>query len=172
MSASLYRQRHLWFAVLLVLPIWKPVQADECRLITREWTAMDDREVAITRNDGSVVRITAKVADDPRERSAGFQHVCPSTIEKMPMLFLFPRPAKVSFHMANVHAPLDIAFVAADGRIAEIQRMATYARSGEPRQRTYYSPSAPIIAALEAKAGFFGALDVLAGKARIDHLLY
>lgn len=128
---------------------------------------MQARSITITRDDGTEVQLSVKLADDVRERAAGFQHICPETINETPILFLFPRPTPVAFHMRNVHAPLDIAFIDADGRIVDIQRMAVYAADPENTINRYYRPRAPITAALETRVGLFATLGVTAGNARI-----
>ncbi len=149
-------------------PAWIPAHAEDCRVSTSEWLSMQKREITITKSDGSTVRTPAKIADDAHERSAGFQHICPSTVNKMPILFLFPRPTTAWFHMTNVHAPLDIAFVAENGRIVEIQQMAVYPSGGAGGKKKLYRSSVPVVAALEAHAGFFSSLGVSVDGARLE----
>jgi uncharacterized membrane protein (UPF0127 family) len=61
----------------------------------------------------------------------------------------------------GVVAPLDIAFAEADGRIFSLQRMV-------PDRRALYQPLGPFRYALEARAGFFEALAIRAGGARLS----
>lgn len=128
---------------------------------------MQARRVTITRHDGTVAQLSVKLADDVGKRAAGFQHICPETVNETPILFVFPRPTPVAFHMHNVHAPLDIAFIDADGRIVDIQHMAVYATNSKHKGKRYYRPAAPITAALETRAGLLTTLGVTAGNARI-----
>ncbi len=164
--------RRLWGVVVfaaICLAAPRPVSAaGACVPTTPEWEAMQARLITLTRDDGTAVQMSVKLADDVRERAAGFQHICPETVNDIPILFIFSRPARVAFHMHNVHAPLDIAFIDTDGRIADIQQMAVYAMQSNHEINRYYRPAAPITAALETRAGLFAALGVTAGKARID----
>lgn len=124
-----------------------------CQLQTAEFRAMHEDEVIVHREGKREVRITARIADETSELAAGYQHICPQTIENSTILFLFAHPVRSAFHMYNVHAPLDIAFIAVDGSINEILRMEPYrATSREPH---IYRPRQAFVAALEARAGFF-----------------
>ena len=90
---------------------------------------------------------------------------CPETIEQMKILFVFERSGRGAFHMHNVVAPLDIAFVADDGTIVDVQQMLPYADPAKPR---YYAPGAPYRYALEARVGFFAEHGLAAGRGRFD----
>ncbi len=167
---SLPRRR--WCAVVLAAIFfaapWPAAVAGACVPTTPALEAMQVRDITLTRDDGTVVQVSVKLADDGRERAAGFQHICPETVNETLILFVFPRPTQVAFHMHNVHAPLDIAFIDTDGRIADIQQMAVYAVQSNHKANRYYRPAVPITAALETRVGLFAALGVTAGKARID----
>ncbi len=160
----------LWCTAVLVtmcLAESRPAAA-ACVPATPEWEAMQSQLITLTRGDGTSVRMSVKLADDVRERAAGFQHICPETVNDTPILFLFSLPTRVAFHMHNVHAPLDIAFIDADGRIVDIQHMEVYATRSNHKANRYYRPAAPITAALETRAGLLATLGVTAGNARID----
>lgn len=80
------------------------------------------------------------------------------------MLFLYDQPQspRNGFWMYRTRIALDIAFIDAAGRIAEIHRMTpcTAARAGEcPVTR----PTVPYRAALEVNAGAFAAMGVAVG---------
>jgi uncharacterized membrane protein (UPF0127 family) len=151
---------------LAVLP--PGAAAGACVPTTPEWEAMQAGLITLTRDDGTAVQVSVKLADDVRERAAGFQHICPETVNEAPILFVFSKPVRVMFHMQNVHAPLDIGFIDADGRVVDIQYMAVYTEQPHQKVNRYYRPPAPIAAALETRAGLFATLGVTAGKARID----
>lgn len=114
------------------------------------------------------VRLRVRVADDHRERAAGFQHICPETIETTAIYFVFERPRRPSFHMHNVKAPLDIAFIDADGVIVSIQRMEPYV-VGAREQKTY-GPQAEVAGALEARAGYFSGEGITENEWRVELL--
>ena len=115
--------------------------------------AMPDIEISLSRSDGSSHVMAAKLADTNASRAAGFQRVCESTIEAMPILFVFARETIPSFHMNNVVAPIDIAFVDRRGRIESIQSMKPY--SIIEINKPVYSPKKPVLYALEVHKGFF-----------------
>lgn len=87
------------------------------------------------------LRLAARVS----QRSAGMQHLCPGSVAANPMLFVFERALVPSFHMRNVHAELDIAFITPDWTVLEVHRMVP-----GPDLTT---PSGPVLAAIEVAAG-------------------
>lgn len=68
---------------------------------------------------------TLEIADEPTERHIGLMRR-----DSMPanygMIFVFPDEQVRQFHMANTRIPLDIVFVATDGRIVSIKQMKPY----------------------------------------------
>ncbi len=119
---------------------------------TAELEDMAVETIAFVTADGRRIRTSAWIADEPAQQRAGFQHLCPETVARRPMWFQFQRPARVGFHMHNVHAPLDLAFVDAAGVVFEIRRMTPVSR--ERPARTVL-PDRPIVAAVEAADGWF-----------------
>lgn len=109
----------------------------------------------------NIPSITVKTADTNATRSAGFQRVCASTIAATPILFLFARPVTPSFHMNNVVAALDIAFIDEQGKIESIQSMQPY--SLLLLKKPLYSPSRAIVAALETRPGFYADNGIVVG---------
>ena len=105
--------------------------------------------------------VAALVAATPEQRQRGLQEV-----EELPdgtgMLFLFDRDRTTGFWMKDTVVPLEIAFVAADGRIVEILSM-------EPCEQDpceIYAPEESYRAALEVPDGWMTERDVRAG----DHM--
>jgi uncharacterized protein len=115
-------------------------------------------------NGGSVV-VEARVALSSEEQQAGFQYISPDIIKKSLILFVFPVELVTRFHMRNVEAPLDIAFIDGEGAILEIQEMQPD-RGGGPGLHTY-GPNQPFRYALEAPAGFFKDHHISAEKGRM-----
>ena len=72
------------------------------------------------------------------------------------------RPARSprQFHMNNVPAALDIAFIKADGRIFSILKM-------DPSPTNLYGPMGTFRFALEARAGFYESQGIRQGEARL-----
>lgn len=72
------------------------------------------------------------------------------------MLFIFDRERILSFWMFNTITPLDIAYIAADGRIVKTHTMA-------PLETRHYSSVEPAKYALEVLAGTFERLGITEG---------
>ncbi len=107
---------------------------------------------------GEVLRV--RVADEPAEWRAGFQHLCPGA--GGPILFVFPVPQRMGFHMRNVHQPLDIAFLGEDGRVLAVARMA-------PGRGRSLAP-VPVRYVLEAPAGWLAARGLRPGGPALEGL--
>jgi len=152
-----------WLTAVLLLAAL-PAGAD-CVDATGALRGMARGEVVLHGPAGEAVKLEARVADEARERSAGFQHICPDVVARTAIYFEFARPRRPSFHMHNVKAPLDIAFIDGGGAVVDIQRMEPYV-AGAARQ-VYYSPPTPVAAALEARAGFFAEHGIHAGGWRV-----
>lgn len=73
------------------------------------------------------------------------------------MLFVFNDVRPRSFWMQNTLIPLDIIFIAADGRIVNIEAMA------EPRTETSRESDGPAAAVLEINGGLSAMLGIRAG---------
>jgi len=110
-------------------------------------------EVTISREDGSSISFMAKLADDNQKRAAGFQRICESTMIAMPILFTFESEVVPSFHMNNVVASIDIAFIRKNAMVDVIHTMKPY--SVMSLKKPLYSSIKPIVAALETHQGFF-----------------
>lgn len=124
-----------------------------CELDNAALRAMPEVQVTLTASSGKEHTVTARLADNNQTRAAGFQRVCASVIAAMPILFEFKVPRVPRFHMHNVVAPIDIAFILPDNGIDSIQAMQPY--SLIQIDKPLYQPSQPSIAALEAYPGFF-----------------
>lgn len=72
------------------------------------------------------------------------------------MLFVFDRPEPRAFWMKNTFIPLSIAFIAADGRILNIDDMA-------PQDETSHWSKGPAMYTLEMKKGWFAERGIKAG---------
>jgi len=124
-----------------------------CEMENDALRAMTPSQLSFERVDGSVFKVEVRTADNNYTRSEGFQRVCKEAIAAKPILFLFDRELMPRFHMNNVVASIDIAFIKKNGEIESIQAMAPYTLVS--RERPLYGPSEPIVAALEAHPGFY-----------------
>jgi len=154
-----------WRKILLILSAFVLVlfllsaHIDELRT-TKEFRKMETVTIKIVNDENQVLELEVKVADEPDERAAGFQNISRSIIEKTLILFVFPEEEYAFFHMRNVEASLDIAFIKADGTIIEIMRM-------DPDSNRLYSPNESFKYAIEAPAGFFEEKRITAGKSKL-----
>lgn len=104
--------------------------------------------------------LRVKAADTPDRQAGGFQCATPEEIQRNLILFDFGNEILTQFHMRNVPAALDIAFIKADGSIFSILKM-------EPSPSQLYGPMGPFRYALEARAGFYASQGIHQGDARL-----
>ncbi|MBO3800322.1 MAG: DUF192 domain-containing protein [Candidatus Brockarchaeota archaeon] len=121
---------------------------------------METAKIKIVNDEGQVLELEVKVADEPDERAAGFQNISRSIMEKTIILFVFPSEINGLFHMRNVEASLDIAFVKANGTIIEIMRM-------DPDPSRLYGPNESFKYAIEAPPGFFEEKKITSKRSRL-----
>ena len=99
--------------------------------------------------------VVAEVARSNEERAQGLMYR-----EEVPdgtgMLFVFPDLAVRSFWMQNTYVALDIAYMAADMRIINIEPL-------EPESTTSVPSNAPAQYALEVRQGWFAEKGIEAG---------
>jgi hypothetical protein len=109
----------------------------------------------ITLNAG-IHNISAEVARTPEERAIGLMFR-----ESMPphngMLFIFEQPAQQCFWMKNTLIALDVAFVADDGTIVNVDRM-------KPQTLDNHCSSKPVRYVLEMNEGWFEKRGLKAGS--------
>ncbi len=141
------------FISLVWLSACASAQMQKCETTNAALKAMPSVEVVLTRKDGSELLLNAKLADNNYTRAAGFQRVCESTMRETPILFTFERELVPSFHMNNVVAPIDIAFIRKNNEIDIIHAMQVY--SVVTLNKPVYSATTPIVAALETHQGFY-----------------
>ncbi len=89
----------------------------------------------------------AEVAITPEQRAVGLMHRF-SLQPDHGMLFVFERAEAQAFWMRNTYVPLSIAFIAADGRIVNIDDM-------KPQTEDSHYSKGPVVYALEMRKGWF-----------------
>lgn len=102
-------------------------------------------------------KLEVEIVQSDEERMRGLMHR-EQLGENEGMLFVFEEAQIQSFWMRNTFIPLDIAFIDANGKIIDVQRM-------EPLDETksYFSP-APVPYVLEVNAGWFERNGVTVGE--------
>jgi uncharacterized membrane protein (UPF0127 family) len=136
-----------------------PVPDPECPRWRDAFVAMPVRMLTI-RAGAKTLAVRVKVADTAERQAGGFQCATPDEIQRNLILFDFREEIVTQFHMRNVPAPLDIAFIKADGRIFSIVRM-------DPSPTRLYGPMGPFRYALEAHAGFYESQGIKQGEAQL-----
>ena len=124
---------------------------------------MHQEGVTLLNDAGNLIYINALIADDGKERAAGFQYVCQQVITTTNILFVYTQPVNSRFHMSNVKAPLDIGFFDDQGLLVKVIKMEVYR---DDSRATYYAGS-PYQYALETRVGFFKEKELSAGKTRL-----
>lgn len=106
-------------------------------------------------------RFEVWLADSPARRAQGLMFV-----EQLPpgtgMLFVYGSPGTVSMWMKNTLIPLDMLFLAADGRVTRI------ARNTKPHSLATISSMGPVVGVLEIGGGESARLGIDTGD-RIVH---
>ena len=134
---------------------------------TPEFDRMRNCTLWLITDVGKPLSIDVKLADEPKLQAAGFQRIGEAVIEKSFILFVYDREEIRQFHMHNVRAPLDIAFIDRDGTIQEVLLMKPDAAMPAPFVNLY-KPIKPFQYALEARAGFFREQGLSAGRGRLQ----
>ena len=130
----------------------------ECQEDNEALRSMPLIDVTFTRKDGSTFEVESRLANNNQTRSAGFQYVCKQTIAQKPILFVFDQARTPSFHMHNVVAGIDIAFIRPDSSIDSIQKMYPYVLI--QIDKPLYSPKGEVIAAFETYPDFFKVYNI------------
>lgn len=156
--------RHL-ISIVLAMLVTAPAPAagQACVESTAGTLSMQRGWIRLANDAGQVLPLEVLIADDAFERASGFQHICPEVIGRTLILFLYSYEVRASFHMQNVHAPLDIAFFDSAGRVVGVRLMKTYTEDSRP----LYGPGGPFRFALEAPAGFFAERGISTGGSRL-----
>jgi hypothetical protein len=103
--------------------------------------------------------IEVATTDEERARGLMFRRSLP---ENAGMLFIYDRPQPAAMWMKNTPIPLDMVFIAADGRVHRIESHT------EPFSTTVIESEGDVVAVLELNAGQAGKIGLKAG----DKVLY
>lgn len=98
----------------------------------------------------------AWIAADDSSRERGLMHVRELPSDQG-MLFLFDQPQPAAFWMKNTYLSLDIIYVTADGRVANV------AQDARPHSQTPIPSAGPVAAVLELVAGSARRIGLKAG---------
>jgi uncharacterized membrane protein (UPF0127 family) len=148
--------------LLLAVSLVPAARADDpsCPRWRDAFASMPTRMLSLETGGGKTLAVRVKSADSPERQAGGFQCATKEEIQRNLILFDFGSEVMTQFHMNNVPAPLDIAFIKADGRVFSILRM-------DPSPTKLYGPMGPFRYALEARAGFYESQGIRQGEARL-----
>jgi uncharacterized membrane protein (UPF0127 family) len=110
---------------------------------------------------GKQLKFDVWIADTTPRRAQGLMFV-KSLAPMRGMLFVYPQPRVVSMWMKNTLIPLDMLFVAGDGRIIRI------AQRTQPHSLEQITSMGPVVAVIELAAGEAARLGIATG-ARVRH---
>jgi uncharacterized membrane protein (UPF0127 family) len=136
--------------------------------VTSAWSAAAQEPAAIStlviNSASGVHRFQVELADTPERRSLGLMHR-----RSMPanagMLFDFKSDEPVAMWMRNTIIPLDMLFIARDGRVVNIaERTVPFSETGIPSK-------GPVRAVLELNAGTASRLGIKPGD-RVTHPIF
>jgi len=140
-------------------PVSKATPNAECPRWRDAFATMPLRMVSIQAGTRTIA-LRVKAADTGERQAGGFQCATPEEIKRHLILFDFGKEMFTQFHMQNVPAALDIAFIKDDGRIFAILKM-------DPSPTELYGPLGEFRYALEAHAGFFASQGIRQGEAKL-----
>lgn len=104
------------------------------------------------------------IADTNERRARGLMFVR-RLDEDAGMLFIYPASQSIAMWMKNTFIPLDMLFVAADGRVAKV------VEHTEPQSLQTIESEQPVLAVIELNAGTASKLHIRAG-ARVMHPVF
>ncbi len=133
-------------------PAWR--MADSLRLVQAE-IAFGRGEVTIETRGGAR-RFTVEIARSPEQRARGLMFRT-ELDRNSGMLFVFDQPGIVRMWMKNTLIPLDMLFIAEDGRISRIAARTT------PLSEKTIASGGPVRAVLELPAGTAARLGIAEG---------
>jgi uncharacterized membrane protein (UPF0127 family) len=105
------------------------------------------------RGDWGRARFSVEVADDDAERSRGLMFR-ERLARGAGMLFVYDRPQRATFWMKNTLIPLDMIFIAPDGRVTRVHPEA------EPGSLEMIDGGAGVLAVLEINGGLAARLRI------------
>jgi hypothetical protein len=108
------------------------------------------------RMNAGIHNIDAELAQTAEEREIGLMFR-PTLGANQGMLFAFERPGQQCFWMKNTLIPLDVAFVADDGSIVNLDRM-------KPQTLDGHCSEKPVRFVLEMNDGWFAKRGIKAGQ--------
>ncbi len=123
--------------------------------------AFERDTLQIATPDARLHRFNTWIADDDQRRQRGLMFIRQLRPDDS-MLFIYPQPMTVAMWMKNTYVPLDILFVAADGKVIHI------AQNTEPLSLKTIESGGIVLGVVELPAGTAARLKITPG-AQVIH---
>ncbi len=163
LSASVTRRGLVAFAAGAAILVLGPGCATARPQACTPQAALRLEPLEIATSSG-VARFAVELADTPKRREIGM--MCRTSVAPdRGMLFDFGAPTDVAFWMRNTLIPLDMVFIAANGRVYSI------VRNAQPQTDTPRPSGGPIRGVLEIAGGRAAQLGILPGD-RVRHRIF
>ena len=162
------RTPKLWFSAICLLFLMGAALAD-----TRRDPPSDSRELdqifqrstlQIATPDARLHRFNIWLADDETRRARGLMFVKHLNAGDA-MLFVYPQPQMIAMWMKNTFIPLDMLFVAADGKVMKV------VANTEPQSLKTIESDSDVTAVIELNGGTASKLRIAKG-ARVMHAAF
>lgn len=134
------------FLTLIFIASVENAWAQACHT-TKQWQHMSVKQIVLYDGD-KPIHVQAHIADDSKERAAGYQWLCTEEVQETAALFIFSRNIRSAFHMRNVNVPLDIYFFDELGKLVDAKIMRPEP-AGSGLKPTYYLAAGKFRYALE-----------------------
>ncbi len=119
------------------------------------------RDILVVQTKAKAYRFNVEIAESPEDRAEGLMFR-KDMATYAGMLFLYPQDQAVTFWMKNTYLPLDMIFIASDGRISQI------VKNARPLSENLIPSDNYIRGVLEVNAGVTDQLDIQVGD-QIDY---
>lgn len=123
--------------------------------------AFPSSNIEIATPDARLHHFKSWIADDDQRRQRGLMFVR-KLGDTDSMLFIYPQPMRVAMWMKNTYLPLDMLFVAADGKVIKV------VQNTEPLSLNTIESGGIVLGVVELPAGTAARLKIAAG-ARVIH---
>jgi uncharacterized protein len=159
------RTLKLWFSAICLLLMFGAAGADTSKDEASDSKQLDQifqrSTLQIATPDARLHRINIWMADDEQRRARGLMFV-KHLNGNDGMLFVYPQPQTIAMWMKNTFIPLDMLFVAPDGKVTRV------VENTEPQSLKTIESGAPVLGVVELAAGTVKRLKIAPG-AQVIH---
>ena len=149
--------------LLLALYVAQPAAADAAEVAQLD-RVFPRSTMQIATPDARLHNFKIWVADNDQRRARGLMFV-KHIAEDEGMLFIYPQAMRASMWMKNTFIPLDMLFVAADGKVMQV------VANTEPQSLKTIESDSDVTAVIELKGGTASKLRIAKG-ARVMHAAF